>query len=116
VRRSSAAHKRLTQLDASRTGLDLLGGVLAASAGRQLQRCQDRNRAGAERMASEPMRAQIGTLIIATSCVQLANGFFGTFISLRVVLEGFDATMAGLVLSSFFLRVSPWRGARRTDY
>ena len=30
------------------------------------------------------MRAQIGTLVIATSAIQLANGFFGTFISLRV--------------------------------
>src|SRR5262245_50896091 len=46
--------------------------------------------------------AQIGTLIIATSIVQLANGFFGTFISLRVAIEDFDATMAGLVLSSYF--------------
>ena len=32
------------------------------------------------------MRAQIGTLIIATSGVQLANSFFGTFISLRVAM------------------------------
>jgi MFS family permease len=48
------------------------------------------------------MRAQIGTLIVATSGVQLANGFFGTFISLRVTLEDFDATMSGLVLSSYF--------------
>ena len=48
------------------------------------------------------MRAQIGTLIIATSGVQLANGFFGTFISLRVAIEDFDATMAGLVLNSYF--------------
>jgi hypothetical protein len=47
-----------------------------------------------------PKRAQTGTLILATSFVQLASGFFGTFISLRVALEGFDATMAGLVLSS----------------
>jgi MFS family permease len=46
--------------------------------------------------------AQIGTLIIATSCIQLANGFFGTLISLRVALEGFSATMAGIVLSSYF--------------
>jgi MFS family permease len=45
---------------------------------------------------------QIGTLIIATSGIQLANGFFGTFISLRVALENFDAVMAGLVLSSYF--------------
>jgi MFS family permease len=48
------------------------------------------------------MHAQIGTLIIATSGVQLANGFFGTFISLRVALEDFDATLAGLVLSGYF--------------
>src|ERR1700730_9994072 len=48
------------------------------------------------------MRAQIGTLIIATSAIQLANGFFGTFISLRVATEGFGATLAGLVLSSYF--------------
>ena len=54
-------------------------------------------------MRSSPsMRAQIGTLILATSTVQLANGFFGTFISLRVGIEGFTATMAGLVLSSYF--------------
>src|SRR5215510_4632510 len=44
----------------------------------------------------------IGTLIVATSIVQLANGFFGTFISLRVSLEDFGATLAGLVLSSYF--------------
>jgi MFS family permease len=48
------------------------------------------------------MRAQITTLIIATSLVQLANGFFGTFISLRVATEDFGSTMAGLVLSSYF--------------
>jgi MFS family permease len=48
------------------------------------------------------MRSQIGTLILATSLVQFANGFFGTFISLRVVNEAFDPGMAGLVLSSYF--------------
>jgi MFS family permease len=47
--------------------------------------------------------AQIGTLIVATSGVQLANGFFGTFFSLRVAIEDFDATMAGLVLSAYFM-------------
>ena len=46
------------------------------------------------------IRTQIGTLVIATSIVQLANGFFGTFISLRVAIEGFDAP--GLVLSAYF--------------
>jgi MFS family permease len=49
------------------------------------------------------MYAQIGTLIAATSAIQLANGFFGTFISLRVAIEGFNPTMAGLVLSSYFI-------------
>ena len=48
------------------------------------------------------MRAQITMLIIATSLVQLANGFFGTFISLRVAMADFGPTMAGLVLSSYF--------------
>jgi MFS family permease len=52
--------------------------------------------------AGSSMRAAIGTLILATSIVQLANGFFGTFFSLRVAVEGFGATTAGLVLSSFF--------------
>lgn len=48
------------------------------------------------------IRVQIGTLIIATSVIQLANGFYGYFISLRVAIESFDAIMAGLVLSSYF--------------
>ena len=51
----------------------------------------------------ESMRAQIGMLIIATSGIQLAAGFFGTFISLRVVVENFGATWAGIVLSSYFV-------------
>src|SRR6516162_9437540 len=51
---------------------------------------------------SGSMRAQIGTLILATSGIQLANGFFNTLISLRVAIEDFEATMAGLVLSSYF--------------
>src|SRR5580693_7815295 len=48
------------------------------------------------------MWAQIGTLIVATSLIQLANGFFGTFISLRVAIEDFGPTMSGIVLSSYF--------------
>ena len=52
--------------------------------------------------SSGSMRAQIGTLIIATSVIQLANGFFGTFISLRVATEDFGPTLSGLVLSSYF--------------
>jgi hypothetical protein len=58
------------------------------------------------------MRAHSGTLILAMSCIQLANGFFGTFMSLRVAMEGFDATLAGLVLSSYF---SGLRSARVRD-
>jgi MFS family permease len=48
------------------------------------------------------MRPQIGILILATSLVQFGNGFFGTFISLRIVKEAFDPAMTGLVLSSYF--------------
>ncbi|MGG5817211.1 MFS transporter [Falsiroseomonas sp. HW251] len=48
------------------------------------------------------LRPQVGTLIVATSAVQLANGFFNTFISLRVAQERFDPTIAGLVLSAYF--------------
>lgn len=48
----------------------------------------------------ESLRAQLGTLIIATSLIQLSNGFFGTFVSLRVAIENFD--VPGLVLSSYF--------------
>ena len=46
------------------------------------------------------IRTEIGELVIATSIIQLANGFFGTFVSLRVAVENFDA--AGLVLSAYF--------------
>jgi MFS family permease len=56
--------------------------------------------------SSGSMRAHIGTLIIATSGVQLANGFFNTLISLRVAIESFEATMAGLVLGSYFAGVT----------
>src|SRR5215510_2303332 len=51
---------------------------------------------------SRSMRAQIGTLILATSGIQLANGFFNTLISLRVAIEDFEPTLAGPVLSSYF--------------
>ena len=51
---------------------------------------------------SGSMRTQIGTLVLATSVIQLANGFFGTFISIRVTMENFDALMTGVVLSSYF--------------
>ncbi|RAI61113.1 MFS transporter [Roseicella frigidaeris] len=47
------------------------------------------------------MYAQIGTLIAATSAVQLANGFFGTVVALRVA-EDVAGGLAGLVLSAYF--------------
>ena len=46
------------------------------------------------------IRTQIGMLVVATSVVQFANGFFGTYISLRVAVEDFD--VPGLVLSAYF--------------
>src|SRR5690242_17071716 len=54
------------------------------------------------RLMSKSLRAQIGILILATTIIQLANGFFGTFISLRVAMEDFGPTVSGLVLSSYF--------------
>jgi MFS family permease len=51
---------------------------------------------------TQSMRAQIGTLILATSGVQLSVGFFGTFISLRVPLENFGETISALVLSGYY--------------
>lgn len=49
------------------------------------------------------MLVQIGTLIAATSLVQLANGFFNTFLSLRLTLADFGATATGIVLSAYFV-------------
>lgn len=49
-----------------------------------------------------PVKAAVGTLIIAISTVQLANGFFGTFVSLRVSIEDFGGTLGGLILSAYF--------------
>ncbi|WP_332686287.1 MFS transporter [Bosea sp. (in: a-proteobacteria)] len=52
------------------------------------------------------MLVQIGTLIAATSLVQLANGFFNTFLSLRLTTENFGATLTGIVLSAYFIGFS----------
>ena len=51
---------------------------------------------------NRPVVTQIGALVLATSGVQLAVGLFGTFISLRVPLENFSATMSALVLSGYY--------------
>lgn len=49
------------------------------------------------------MLVQIGTLIAATSLVQLANGFFNTFLSLRLTTADFGAALTGFVLSAYFI-------------
>ena len=54
-------------------------------------------------MQQRLQRMQIGTLVMATSSIQLANGFFGTFIALRVAIEDFQAIMSALVLSGYFV-------------
>jgi MFS family permease len=94
--------------------LDGARAMLATSA--QWRRSRSRiGRAGEGAMRSDgSMRAQIGTLILATSAIQLANGFFGTFFSLRVALENFDATLSGVVLSAYFagFTLAPLRGGR----
>ncbi|GLS18509.1 MFS transporter [Labrys miyagiensis] len=48
------------------------------------------------------MGPQLGAIILGTSLVQLALGFFATFTSLRIRVAGFDDISAGLVLSSYF--------------
>jgi MFS family permease len=48
------------------------------------------------------MGAQIGALILSISLVQLANGFFVTFVSLRVTAENFSAVDTAVVLSGYF--------------
>jgi MFS family permease len=53
-------------------------------------------------LSSDSMRTQIRTLIVATSVIQLAIGFFTTFISLRVAVANFNTTLAGLILSGYF--------------
>lgn len=50
-----------------------------------------------------PVHAQLGTLILATSLIQLANGFFTTVISLRLGIESFDPAFEGVVLSAYFV-------------
>ena len=65
--------------------------------------------------SSGSMRAQIGTLIIATSGVQLANGFFNTLISLRVAIESFEATGRSRP-QQLFRRLHVGRVALRTDH
>jgi hypothetical protein len=44
----------------------------------------------------------ISTLIIAISIFQLANGFFGTLVSLRVAVEEFSVPLGGLILSFYY--------------
>ena len=46
--------------------------------------------------------AAISTLIIAISIFQLANGFFGTLVSLRVAVEEFSVPLGGLILSFYY--------------
>lgn len=47
--------------------------------------------------------AQISALILATSLVQLANGFFTTVVSLRLATEDFGSAIDGLIMSAFFI-------------
>jgi MFS family permease len=47
--------------------------------------------------------AQVGALILATSLVQLANGFFTTLVALRLGLEDFDPALEGVIMSAYFV-------------
>jgi MFS family permease len=65
----------------------------------------------AETPSSASIHAQIGTLVAATSLIQLANAFCNTFVSLRVAIASLDAP--GLVLSAYFAGFT--LGALRCD-
>jgi MFS family permease len=49
------------------------------------------------------LRAQVGALILATSLIQLANGFFTTVVALRLGMGDFDPAFEGLVMSAYFV-------------
>ena len=44
----------------------------------------------------------IGSLILGISLIQLANGYVGTLIGIRLGLEHVEPTVAGLVTSAYF--------------
>ena len=74
------------------TNLDSSAGVLLRSA------AKERSTDAVERADARANR----NTDRRTSLIQLANGFSGSFISLRVAIENFGPTKAGLVLSSYF--------------
>lgn len=43
-----------------------------------------------------------GSLIVAISLVQLANGYMGTLVGMRLAATGENALMTGIVTSAFF--------------
>lgn len=47
--------------------------------------------------------AQVGALIVATSLVHLANGFFTTLVALRLGVEDFNPAVEGIVMSAYFV-------------
>ncbi|MCJ8142861.1 MFS transporter [Ancylobacter sp. A5.8] len=49
------------------------------------------------------MYTQVSALILATSLVQLANGFFTTLVALRLSVEDFNPALEGLIMSAFFV-------------
>lgn len=49
------------------------------------------------------MYAHVGALILATSLMQLGNGFFTSLVSLRLGIEDFDPGLAGVVMSAYFI-------------
>ncbi len=49
------------------------------------------------------MYAQIGSLILATSLVQIANGFFTTLVSLRLGVSNLGPTFEGAIMSAYFV-------------
>ncbi|MEM7024184.1 MAG: MFS transporter [Pseudomonadota bacterium] len=55
------------------------------------------------KLPSGTMWASIGTLVMAIAVFQLANGFLGSLVSLRVEAVGFDEGIVGVVLAGYFI-------------
>jgi MFS family permease len=46
--------------------------------------------------------AAVAALVVGISTIQLANGFLGTLVSIRVASDHFESTFAGLILAAYY--------------
>ena len=96
-------------LEAPRNRRESLAKLSEPSGRRQAPICRDKE--DSPMRSSGSMHAQIGTLIIATSGVQLANGFFRIFIALRTLMRRWPASCSAVIFAGLTIG-----GGLRTDY